>query len=130
MRALTFNILAFLAAPLPIAIAFTIVMRKSGPILSFAARLACACFGGPLVFFCLIVSGGFDNSNGPAWVVWAPLLIVWVVGTVWMLAGRAHEVSGWGELKVSEVVFFPLFTLTIIVGSFFMQLMLSLAGMH
>ena len=83
-----------------------------------------------MAFFWFVVSGTIDNSNGPAWALWAPLLIVWAVGTAWVLAGRANEVSGWGELKISEVILLPLLTLAIIVGSFFMLLIMSFAGMH
>src|SRR5947209_6915764 len=106
-------------------------MREGNlPRISFAVRLLCMCFGGLLVFFWFVVSGGIDNSNDPAWHMWAPLLIVWALGTAWVLAGKANEVNGWGELYLSEVIFISLLTLVLVVGSFFMLLVFSFAGMH
>ena len=100
--------------------------ESSSPRFSFAVRLACACFGGPLAFLLWVAKGGRDDP----FFIWGSLLVIWAVSTAWVLAGKAHEVNGWGELKISEVIIIPLLTLTLVVGTFFMLVVASFAGMH
>jgi len=93
--------------------------------MSFQARFLCICFGGPSVFLFMAARGRDDVI-----FIWSSLLTVWAIGTAWVLAGKAKEANGWGQLEVGELIFIPLLTLVLVVGSFFMLLMLSFAGMH
>jgi hypothetical protein len=96
--------------------------------ISFTARLLCVICGvGPAAFFALVAV--FDLQDH-ATLMFLLLLLVWGVGTAWVLAARATEVGGWGELQISEVLFIPFLTLVSVLGTAFMLLLWGLGHMH
>jgi hypothetical protein len=74
-------------------------------------RLLSVGIGGPIVVVWMELRG-----HDSALFIWSSLLTVWVVGSGWVLAARAREGKGWGELQVNEVVFIPLLLLILVVG--------------
>ncbi len=99
-----------------------------GARIPFTVRLLCMiCGAGPVAFFALVAV--FDLQFHATLMVML-LLLVWGVGTAWVLAARATEVGGWGELQISEVLFIPFLTLVSVLGTSFMLLLWGLGHMH
>ena len=90
-------------------------------------RLFCVCAGSWV--FVLYVFLFHASIERPTALV-AFWLIYWLSGTAWTLSGRAHEVGGWGQLEVSEVLLVPVFTLCSIVAPFFILALVGFGHMH
>jgi len=100
-----------------------------GTRMSFSARLLCVCAGGgPLVFLFVLLCriDPQDHLN----LILVLLISLWLVGTAWVLAAKANEVNGWGQIELSEALFVPLITLLTVFGLFFMLFIVALGQMH
>jgi hypothetical protein len=105
-------------------------MREAiGTRFSFPIRLLCVCGGASPVAFAGLVFGRVDFQDHVTLIL-VSLLLIWGVGTAWVLAARATELRGWGELQIGELVLLPLVTLFCVFGLFFMLFLWALGHMH
>jgi hypothetical protein len=73
--------------------------------------------------------GGKYLLDDPAFVL-VSLLAFWIAGNTWVLAARANQVNGWGELEIGEVILIPLVTLGAMFGSIFLVGVIGFGHMH
>src|ERR1700736_2670849 len=93
------------------------------------ARFVFVCGGGFVVIYACAAIGGKYLLDDPAFVL-VSLLAFWVAGSAWVLAGRANDANGWGQLEVSEIILIPLVTLAAMFGSIFLLGVIGLGHMR
>jgi len=73
--------------------------------------------------------GGKYLLDDPA-IVLSSLFAFWTLGSMWVLAERAAECSGWGQLEVAEIFLFPAMAFVAIVTPIFVVCFIGFAHMH
>jgi len=81
-----------------------------------------------VVWLCAALGGKYLLDD-PAFVLVA-LLAFWSIGSGWVLAGRASEAGGWGELEVAELLVIPFILLGAIIGSIVVLGAVGFGHMH
>jgi hypothetical protein len=82
---------------------------------------------GPLTFAALLKRVDFIDRLA---AILVSLLALSAAGTAWVLAARANQVNGWGQLNVGEVLLVLLVAFGSALGTFFILCMWALGHMH
>ena len=82
----------------------------------------------PLIGAVSMLTGVPLLDDSPYYLV--GLIMFWIAGSTWVLAGLAQREGGFGNLEVVQILLIPILLLVMIFGGTFFLMMVGLSQMH